>query len=112
ANLRPVAHLVSHAAGLTAHAEGAGLAGVLAPHRLPELPPANSVGHAQRVADRRPTAAARHAFHCRPQIVANPWRLTRSTDVDCIGQSSRCPTRIISFVRSSSCPIAGISNDK
>ncbi len=63
ANLRPVAQFVAHAAGLSAHAQRAGLAGVLGPHRFPKLSPADPVGHSQRVTNGRPTAAALHRNH-------------------------------------------------
>ncbi len=55
--------LVAHAAGLAAHAQRTSLASVLRAHRLPQLPPADTVGHAQRVRNRLPTTAAFHPLH-------------------------------------------------
>jgi hypothetical protein len=65
ADFGPVTGLVAHAAGLAAHAQGAGLASVLAAHRFPQLPNADPTSHAQRVPDRRPTATALHPPHSR-----------------------------------------------
>src|SRR5262249_17771514 len=62
-NLRPLPGLVAHAAALAAHAKGARFTSVLGPHGPPQPPPTHAIGHAQRVLDGGPSAAAFHALH-------------------------------------------------
>jgi hypothetical protein len=62
-DLRPMSHLITHAARLPAHTQSTGLASILRPHSLPEPPPTDTVGHPQCVFDGCPPAAAPHAFH-------------------------------------------------
>ena len=71
ADLGEVARLVDHAAALAAHAERAGLAGVLRAHRLPQLQNAAGLaGFAPGVQDGRP-AAAGFVFLHRYDVHAN-----------------------------------------
>ncbi len=63
ADFRPMAGLIAHAAGLAAHAQGAGLASIARPQRLPKLKHADAPGHPQGVFDCGPSTAAAEAFH-------------------------------------------------
>ena len=63
ADFGPVTGLVAHAALLTAHAERAGLAGVLRSHGAPEPGPADAIGDLECVLDRGPAAAGREFSH-------------------------------------------------
>ena len=64
ADLGEVARLVDHAAGLAAHAERAGLAGVVRPHRLPELEDAAGLpALLQRVPDGGESSACGESLH-------------------------------------------------
>ena len=58
ADLGEVAGLIDHAAGLAAHADRAGLAGVFRPHRLPEGPHASRLAGLLEGVEHRPPAAA------------------------------------------------------
>ena len=64
ADFGEVARLVDHAAALTAHAEGTGLAGVFGSHGLPEFKEAACFfGFAKGVGDSGPAAAGADFFH-------------------------------------------------
>ena len=58
ADLGKVARLIDHAARLAAHADRAGLAGVLRPHRLPEGPQSTGFACLLEGVEHRPPAAA------------------------------------------------------
>ena len=57
ADFGPVPEFVAHRPGLSPHAEGARLAGVLGAHGLKKTSPADLIGHAKRVEDGAETAA-------------------------------------------------------
>ena len=62
-DFREMAAFIDHAAKLSAHADRAGLAGVLGTHGFPHVPPANSLCELKTVSNGFPATTAARSLH-------------------------------------------------